>query len=204
MAALSAAGHLPAQAAQREVGQDDPAPQVAPLDDASRSFVQEFDQLVLGDNGPVPPTALRTRLDHILAKRVAAIDRRYGLSQVQKQKLKLAGRGDIERLEDRVNRQRPKYVAAQSQRLRRSCSRRVHRSQRPALGGQIEPLWSGIALREGAEHDSVARTGPEVRATPAARRSIDGRDHPRQCSRTRDRRQSRKRRLSDRLDSPHR
>ncbi|HEV3304740.1 MAG TPA: hypothetical protein VG055_34125 [Planctomycetaceae bacterium] len=123
MAALSAASHLSAQAAQLEVGPDDPAPQVAPLDDASRSFVQEFDQLVLGDNGPVPPTALRTRLDHILAKRVAVIDRRYGLSQVQKQKLKLAGRGDIERLEDRVNRQRPKYVAA-----RRSGSDEVVRA----------------------------------------------------------------------------
>ena len=35
-----------------------------------------------------------------------------GLSQIQKQKLKLAGRGDIERLEERVNRQRPKYVEA--------------------------------------------------------------------------------------------
>jgi hypothetical protein len=123
IAALSAAGLLSAQAAQPEVGPDDPAPQVAPLDDASRSFVQEFDQLVLGDNGPVPPTALRTRLDHILAKRVAVIDRRYGLSQVQKQKLKLAGRGDIERLEDRVNRQRPKYVAA-----RRSGSDEVVRA----------------------------------------------------------------------------
>jgi WD40 repeat protein len=74
--------------------------------------MQEFDQLVLGDNGPVPPTALRTRLDHVLARRVAAIDRRYGLSQIQKQKLKLAGRGDIQRLEELVNRQRPKYVEA--------------------------------------------------------------------------------------------
>jgi Eukaryotic translation initiation factor eIF2A len=112
LAALSAIGLLPAQAAQPQVAPDPPAPQVGPLDDASRSFMQEFDQLVLGDNGPVPPTALRTRLDHVLAQRVAAIDRRYGLSQIQKQKLKLAGRGDIERLEDRVNRQRPKYVEA--------------------------------------------------------------------------------------------
>jgi len=122
-AALSAACLLSAQAAQPQVAPDDLAPQVGPLDDASRSFMQEFDQLVLGDNGPVPPTALRTRLDHVLARRVAAIDRRYGLSQIQKQKLKLAGRGDIERLEDRVNRQRPKYVEA-----RRSGSDEVVRA----------------------------------------------------------------------------
>ena len=65
----------------------------------------------MGDNGPDAALAARSRLEHLLASRVATLDRHYRLSRLQKQKLKLAGQGDIRRLEDEIARQREKFVA---------------------------------------------------------------------------------------------
>lgn len=77
----------------------------------AQAYAEDFDQLVLGDNGPQAAFAVRSRLEHLLAARVATLDRHYRLSHLQKQKLKLAGQGDIRRLDDDIARQRDKFVA---------------------------------------------------------------------------------------------
>ena len=75
-----------------------------------RALSEEFDQTVFGDARPQAVYAAKNRLNEILAKKVATLGRIYALTEPQKQKLKLAGRGDIKRLEDRLETQRQKYV----------------------------------------------------------------------------------------------
>ncbi len=63
-----------------------------------------FNQLVYGR---MPPDEVRERFERILTLRITYIDRTCGLSQAQKEKLELAGKGEIKRrldgIEDRKN-----------------------------------------------------------------------------------------------------
>src|ERR1700722_9431836 len=78
------------------------------LDTPTHVFADEFDQLVLGDRAA--RLAATPRLRDLLAKRLAAVDRVCHLSEAQKQKLTLAGRGDLKRLDDRVETQRRQFI----------------------------------------------------------------------------------------------
>src|SRR5262245_20658009 len=59
-----------------------------------------FNQLLFRNQGN--PEAARKRLEVVLALRADAVDRVCSLSDVQKKKLKLAGRGDIKRFFDQI------------------------------------------------------------------------------------------------------
>jgi hypothetical protein len=89
-------------------GFGDPAPE-APLANRRRLRIAEgsFEQSVFGQ--ATNSAGARTRLDAILRQKVDAIDRICGLTDVQKQKLQLAGRGDVQRLFERVEDLRPKF-----------------------------------------------------------------------------------------------
>ena len=87
-------------------------PQGRPLGQAQPAFADEFDQIVLREKGPQAWEAARTRLEPILAKKVEALDRIYHLSESQKQKLTLAGEGDISRLDGRINAGRKNYATS--------------------------------------------------------------------------------------------
>jgi hypothetical protein len=67
-------------------------------------FSGTFDELVYG-NGSNADTA-RSRLENRLQKKLEAIDRIIGLNDSQRQKLHLAGRGDLKRLFDRAEKLR--------------------------------------------------------------------------------------------------
>jgi hypothetical protein len=58
-----------------------------------------FDTILFG---PQHADTIRTRLDRLLAMKIDAIEKIYGLTGAQRQKLELAGRGDIKRFFDRV------------------------------------------------------------------------------------------------------
>jgi hypothetical protein len=87
-------------------------PQAGPLGQAQPAFADEFDQIVLREKGPQAWEAARSRLEAILAKKVAGLDRIYHLSESQKQKLNLAGEGDISRLDGRINVGRKNYATS--------------------------------------------------------------------------------------------
>src|SRR5437660_701543 len=67
-----------------------------------QAFSDEFDQLALGAKGPEARAAARRRLDRLLAARIGAMDTVCGLNAAQKQKIELAGRGDLKQLFDRL------------------------------------------------------------------------------------------------------
>jgi hypothetical protein len=79
---------------------------------ARRGFSDEFDQATLGAKGAEARAAARRRLDSLLAARIAAMDSICGLSASQKQKLELAGRGDLKQLFDRVEKSRKEFQVA--------------------------------------------------------------------------------------------
>jgi hypothetical protein len=68
---------------------------------------ENFDQWVFGGRGNA--AAIRKRFDSQLILHVEEIERTCGISESQKQKLQLAGRGDIKRLFDRVEVLRKKF-----------------------------------------------------------------------------------------------
>jgi hypothetical protein len=103
-------GLLPVQTALPQ--EDEPAPPNAVVAEPSRRGRSvDFDRMVFGDARPQTVMAAHDRLREILARKVAALDRIHGLSESQKEKLKLAGRGDIKRLEDRLASQRQNFLA---------------------------------------------------------------------------------------------
>ncbi len=79
------------------------APQIIRLNPTAN----RFDQIVLGEDQDL----VQARLEGLLSKRLAALDRLYHLSQTQRQKLELAGQGDISRLFERINASRKKFAA---------------------------------------------------------------------------------------------
>src|SRR5262245_3308279 len=78
-------------------------------DIARRGFSDEFDQATLGAKGPEALAAARRRLDGLLAARISGMDSICELSATQKQKLELAGRGDLKQLFDRVEKSRKEF-----------------------------------------------------------------------------------------------
>src|SRR5258708_7456992 len=68
--------------------------------------VRVFDQLLFGVQEPGAVTAIHQQLHARLEKKLASVDRYCQLSDPQKQKLELAGRGDIQRLFEGVAAQR--------------------------------------------------------------------------------------------------
>jgi hypothetical protein len=68
---------------------------------------ENFDQWVFGGRGNA--AAIRKRLDAQLVLCVEEVERMCGISESQKQKLELAGRGDVKRLFERVEVLRKKF-----------------------------------------------------------------------------------------------
>ncbi len=105
IAVLIAAGHGPAAR-----GQDfeDDAPEPVPPE-ARNEFVlnaQQFDQWVFGNSNVQGAPGARKKMDTLLSLQIEEMDRTCGLSDSQKEKLRLAGRGDVERFFDRVEEKR--------------------------------------------------------------------------------------------------
>jgi hypothetical protein len=90
--------------------QDDVEVEDLPAVDVPQQFVvadENFDQWVFGGRGNA--SVIRRRFDSQLILQVDEIERMCGISEVQKKKLQLAGRGDIKRLFDRVEELRKKF-----------------------------------------------------------------------------------------------
>jgi hypothetical protein len=68
----------------------------------------QFDQWVF--NGRANSSSARARLESLLMLQVEDIDRSCSITDAQKKKLALAGRGDINRFLDRVDEKRAKYL----------------------------------------------------------------------------------------------
>lgn len=67
---------------------------------------ENFDQWVFGGTGAA---VARSKLDSKLILEIEAVERACGISEVQKRKLQLAGKGDIKRLLDRIEELRKKF-----------------------------------------------------------------------------------------------
>jgi hypothetical protein len=88
------------------------APNAPVVDDSSAELaVLEFDQAALSEVGPNATLNVQNRFEWLLDKRIASLDRRYSLSPSQKQRLRLAARGDMQRFFERVDVARQKYIA---------------------------------------------------------------------------------------------
>jgi hypothetical protein len=66
----------------------------------------QFDQWVYGG---VNDSAARRRFDSLLTLKIEDVDRTCGMTEDQKKKLRLAGRGDVKRFFDRVEEKRRKF-----------------------------------------------------------------------------------------------
>lgn len=102
-----------AVAVQPPAEEDAEADEIAPAEPAVQAFVmndEQFDAWVFGGNGPVNSgAARRNRLESLLTLQVDNVGRACGLSDVQKRKLILAGKGDIKRFLDKVDEKRKKF-----------------------------------------------------------------------------------------------
>jgi hypothetical protein len=77
---------------------------------------ENFNQLIFRNQGNAQTA--RKRMDTMLVLRTEAVNRVCSLSDAQKKKLQLAGRGDIKRLFDQVEEIRKKFKAVQNDRNR--------------------------------------------------------------------------------------
>jgi hypothetical protein len=87
------------------------------LDQSPEARIEQFDRFVLGEKGASDPKFAQTQLEGLLARRLAALDRIYHLSEPQKKKLKLAGQGDISRLFGRIDAGRNAYMRHHEERV---------------------------------------------------------------------------------------
>lgn len=87
---------------------DDDEPEVA--QQARPVFVLNEPQFAQWAFGAQDTSAVRSRLESFLTIKIEAIDRACGLTEAQKNKLRLAGKGDIKRLWDRVEEKKRKYL----------------------------------------------------------------------------------------------
>jgi hypothetical protein len=90
--------------------QDDVEVEDAPAVEPQQQFVvadENFDQWVFGGRGNA--ASIRKRFDSQLTVQVEELERMCGLSETQKKKLQLAGRGDVKRLFDQVDELRKKF-----------------------------------------------------------------------------------------------
>lgn len=90
--------------------QDDEVVEDSPPAEPQQQFMvadENFDQWVFGGRGTA--AVIRKRFDSQLILQVEEIERMCSISEEQKKKLQLAGRGDIKRLFDRVEELRKKF-----------------------------------------------------------------------------------------------
>lgn len=78
-----------------------------------------LDRWIFGPAGSGEAT--RAALDRLLTRRIGLVDLRCGLTDAQKRKLQLAGRGDIKRLLDRIDQIRPEFTEVKEDATRRDA-----------------------------------------------------------------------------------
>src|SRR5229473_389473 len=100
IALLAAAPQLPAAEDEDDEIPDADA-EAIPIQDGFA--VRYFDQVVFGKEGEGRADAVRGELNLYLREKIAALDFVCDLNETQRQRLQLAGRGDIKRLLDRVD-----------------------------------------------------------------------------------------------------
>ena len=106
------AGELQVHLVDDQAEEDDAARMAAArIDNFRRSLANRFDRQVFGNVGFNACDSLVARLETILQIKVENTARDYGLTDVQTQKLLLAGRGDIKRLVDRLLDSRREFLA---------------------------------------------------------------------------------------------
>jgi hypothetical protein len=126
------------QAAPPNAGRDDDEP---PLVD-EMEFLNDDDDFIL-HNYLSDEIETRERLAPILKQKIAAIDRFCGLSDVQRRKLQLSGRGDIKRRLDAIDRARSRLQsvrndAKQANEVRHEIEALCHgRNLRPFADGSL-------------------------------------------------------------------
>ena len=99
-----------AATARMAYAQDDEAVEQVPQQVPQQQFMvaeENFDRWVFGGRGTA--AVIRKRFDSQLLLQVEELERTCGLSESQKTKLQLAGRGDIKRLFDRVDELHKKF-----------------------------------------------------------------------------------------------
>ena len=112
---LSLALPLSAHAQQQPLEEDEP--EVAVDQNQMNQFAgwtdETFDQWVFGSR---TPAAAKTRLTSLLTLQIEDVDRTCGLTDVQKTKLELAGKGDVKHLYDRVAEKKRKFQEVKNDR----------------------------------------------------------------------------------------
>jgi hypothetical protein len=106
----AAVAGTPARAQDDDIVEDVPAP----VQQVQNFFVDEsnFDRWVFGN--AVNAGQGRARLDNMLRMQIAEVDRGYSLTDAQKTKLELAGRGDIKRFFEAVDEKRRRFRTVQT------------------------------------------------------------------------------------------
>jgi hypothetical protein len=102
-----------AQAQDDDVVEDDAGVAAAPVVVFQQPNLDQVDNWVFGRLGG--SAVARSRFDAILALRIEDIERVCGATDAQKQKLKLAGRGDIKRTFDRVEELKRTFQQSQNE-----------------------------------------------------------------------------------------
>jgi len=97
---LLAAAAVPGAAARGQANDDDDEPE-KPAPGQPLYLVNEvmFNRMVYGN---ATPETAREKLDSVLNLKLASVERSSAISQAQKERLALAGRGDIKRVFDRI------------------------------------------------------------------------------------------------------
>jgi hypothetical protein len=96
--------------AEEDDVEDEPDANVAVESAQGELAVQYFDQVVFGRQGEGRADAVHSELNFYLRQKIATLDFVCGLNAPQRQRLHLAGRGDIKRLLDRVDERRQKVA----------------------------------------------------------------------------------------------
>jgi hypothetical protein len=130
---------------------------------------EEFDRWVFSLVGGTD--AARLRLETILATRVEKIARRCALTDVQKKKLSLAGRGDLKRLFDRVDEVRARLKGDAEDEKKLTEFLEEMRLQRIDASGDVfgegsifaKALKSTLTVVQSAQYEKVTRDGALAR-----------------------------------------
>lgn len=101
-----------ARAQDEEIEEDVVVPMQPGVMIVQQPNLDQVDNWVFGRFGG--SAVARTRFDSVLALRIDDLERVCGLNEAQKRKLKLAGRGDIKRVFDRVEEAKRKFAQNQN------------------------------------------------------------------------------------------
>lgn len=123
----------------------------------------QFDQQIFGRLESVE--SARARISRVVSARINEIDREYRLTEAQKEKLSLAGQGDLKRLFDRVEDLRTKYRQAKYERVAAiKCLQEARRlrAELATMPGPVDSLLSKtiattITEEQKARHDDLLR-----------------------------------------------